>query len=228
MDIVYITRHGGNEELRYSMRSLVNINHDKVFVVGGKPIWYYGNHIRVEDTGAKYSHARANLEAVIKSKHISDDFILMNDDFYILEPIGDLQVYNQGALKDKMETYLSFAPRSRYTALIVKTYNFLLENGYDNPICYDLHVPMIMNKEKLKEVMATRKLWRSIYGNFNDLGGITIPDVKVYNEKGLEKIKHDYLTSSQPFLSSQDSTFRQLKDALLHRLFPNPSKYERY
>jgi hypothetical protein len=227
MDIVYIARHGGNEELRYSIRSLVNINHDKVFVVGGKPIWYYGNHIRVEYTGSKYSHARKNLETIIKSNRISDDFILMNDDFYILEPIGDLQVYNQGLLLDKMNTYLSFAPSSKYTRLIVSTYEFLLEEGYKKPLCYDLHVPMVMNKEKLKEAMATKRLWRSVYGNFNDLGGITIPDVKVYNEKGLENIKHDYLNSSYPFLSSQDSTFRDLKSALLHRLFPNPSQYER-
>jgi hypothetical protein len=227
MDVVYICRTGENEELRYSLRSLVNINHDNVFVVGGKPQWYEGNHIRVEYTGTKYTHARANLEAVIKNQRISNNFILMNDDFYILEPIGDLGVYNQGLLKDKMETYLNFAPRSTYTKMIVDTYDFLLEQGYQKPLCYELHVPMVMNKVLLKKAMATRKLWRSVYGNFNNLGGIKMPDVKVYNEKGLENIKHDYLNSSQPFLSSQDNTFRELKDALLHRLFQEKSQYEK-
>lgn len=227
MDIVYICRPGDNEELRYSLRSLVNINHDNVFVVGGKPHWYKGDYIRVEYTGTKYTHARANLQSVIKNNRISDDFILMNDDFYILEPIGDLQVYNQGLLLDKMNTYLSFAPHSTYTKLIVATYNLLLEQGYQKPLCYDLHVPMVMNKGLLSQAMATRKLWRSVYGNFNALGGITMPDVKVYNERGLEKIKHDYLNSSYPFLSSQDNTFRELKDSLLHRLFPEQSQYEK-
>jgi hypothetical protein len=225
MDIVYINKYGTNEELRYSLRSLDNINHDNVFVVGGKPNWYTGSYIPVPFNGHKYSHARANLHKVVKSDKISEDFILMNDDFYIVKPIGDLKVYHQGLLKDKVDTYLSFAPKSHYTKMLIATYEYLVAQGCKKPLCYDLHVPMVMNKQKLKEALDTNLLWRSIYGNLNKIGGTKMDDVKVYSDKGVERIKYDYLNSKSPFLSSQDNTFPILKE-MLKELYPNQSKYE--
>jgi hypothetical protein len=226
MDVVYICRFHDNNELKYSLRSLVNMNHDDVFIVGGKPTWYTGNYEEVRYTGSKYSHARANLEAIINNPNISDDFILMNDDFIIVKPIGDLQVYNEGLLKDKIDRYNAFAPRSNYTKMLKDTYQYLLSRGIQKPLCYDLHVPMVMNKKLLSEALNTKKLWRSTYGNLNNIGGETIDDVKVYSLIGPEP-RIDYLNSDLPFLSTQDDTFEEVKNNLLHELFPNKSQYEK-
>jgi hypothetical protein len=82
-----------------------------------------------------------------------------------------------------------------------------------------------MNKQKLKEALDTNLLWRSIYGNLNKIGGTKMDDVKVYSDKGVERIKYDYRNSKSPFLSSQDNTFPILKE-MLKELYPNQSKYE--
>jgi hypothetical protein len=227
VDIVYICRHKANEELRYSLRSLVNLDYDSVWVVGGKPSWYVGNYIPVGYTGSKYKHARSNLATIINSDQISSDFILMNDDFYIVKPIKKLEVYNEGLLKDKVDKYLSFAPNSIYTKMLVNTLDYLVEAGIENPISYDLHTPMQMNKEKLAEAMQSKKLWRSTYGNLNNIGGKTIEDVKVYSPTSIETIRFDYLNSDLPFLSTDDKSFNSVKNNLLDKLFPTKSQYEK-
>jgi hypothetical protein len=226
MDVVYICRFHDNEELRYSLRSLVNVNHDNVWLVGGKPLWYTGNYQEVRYTGSKYSHARANLTAIINNPDISDDFILMNDDFYIIKPLGDLGVYNEGLLKDKIEKYNTFGPRSNYTKMLKTTYEYLTNKGILNPLCYDLHVPMIMNKSLLEQALRNQTLWRSTYGNLNNVGGQNIEDVKVYSLIGPEP-RIDYLNNPYPFLSSQDDTFQEIKMNVLDKLFKKKSQYEK-
>ena len=91
MDIVYICRDGDNEELRYSIRSAVkNLPHDNLWVVGGKPDWYSGPYIEVPQDKAYYRNARTNIRTIIKSNKISNTFILMNDDFFIMNKVDSL------------------------------------------------------------------------------------------------------------------------------------------
>ena len=48
MDFVYICKEGVNEELKYSIRSVVeSFPESNIWVVGGKPDWYTGNYIQV-------------------------------------------------------------------------------------------------------------------------------------------------------------------------------------
>ena len=61
MDFVYICKDGVNEELKYSIRSVVESFPEAiVWVVGGKPDWYIGNYIKVEQKESKYKNTRIN------------------------------------------------------------------------------------------------------------------------------------------------------------------------
>ena len=81
MDFVYICRSGDNEELRYSIRSVIrSFPKANIWVVGGKPVWYKGNYIIVEQNQDKYTNALNNIIAICNSKEISVSFIFMNDD----------------------------------------------------------------------------------------------------------------------------------------------------
>jgi len=84
MNFVYICRGGENEELRYSLRSVVNSFPDSaVWVVGGIPKWYSGNKISIEQNAGKWANAVNNLNAITESPDIPEEFVLMNDDFFI-------------------------------------------------------------------------------------------------------------------------------------------------
>jgi hypothetical protein len=81
MDFVYICKPGDNEELRYSIRSVLYSFPDaRIYVVGGKPKWYSGNYIFVDQKHHKYANAINNLQAICDSNDILEEFLLMNDD----------------------------------------------------------------------------------------------------------------------------------------------------
>jgi len=165
MDFVYICKDGVNEELKYSIRSVVeSFPEANIWLVGGKPDWYIGNYIEVEQKESKYKNAVKNLQTICLSQEISESFILMNDDFYIIKKINKIENFHSGFLLDKINLYQKLNGNSQYTRKLSGTYKKLKALGFENPLDYELHVPMIMEKEKLKIVLELldQFLWRSI------------------------------------------------------------------
>jgi hypothetical protein len=227
MDFVYICRTGPNEELRYSIRSVVHsFPKARIWVVGGKPDWYKGHYIEVDQSRNKYTNALNNLLEICNSKDILDTFVLMNDDFFILKKIKEIKNFHGGLLLNKIKRYKKINETSTYIKKLILTDNKMRAKGIENPLDYDLHVPMVMEKDKLKNVITKYSLclWRSAYGNIYDLGGDQIEDVKIYfnkknNSKSIE------LNKEFIFISTEDNSFSLIKDRL-KLLFPNSSKFE--
>jgi hypothetical protein len=226
MDYVYICKHGDNEELKYSIRSVVkNLPTGKIWVVGGKPEWYSGNYILVPDFSGKFANIKTCLETIINTAEISEDFILMNDDFFITKKQDSLPIFHGGPLSDKINRYKELRPGSRYAALLSKTYAELERMGYKEPLDYDIHVPMPMNKTVLRNIFRRITFLRSGYGNVASIGGRQIVDVKVYQNKPDAMPSYDYLNDQLGFLSSEDSSFSEMI-SFLSSEFPDKSKYE--
>ena len=101
-----------------------------------------------------------------------------------------------------------------------------------NPLDYAIHVPFVVNKKKLLDILDLGLSWRIIYGNLYRVGGTEVlskdgesKDVKVYLRNGvIEGAKENSL--SKKFLSSQDDSFEILLP-MLNLKFPNPSIYEK-
>jgi hypothetical protein len=227
MDLVYICRSGENEELRYSIRSAVkNFSHDNIWVVGNKPDWYVGNFVEVPDKKTKFDNIIACTHAITDVGAISDDFVLMNDDFFFLKPLGKMPIYHGGLLRDKIDRYISLDSR-RYSTLLSRTYNNLVRQGIKNPLDYDIHVPMIMNKAKLRSSIKKAYFPRSGYGNIHDVGGELVNDVKTYGPKNpLRFLEGDIINNNHYFLSTEDTSFDKVYQSILKEMFPTPSKYE--
>lgn len=229
MDCVYICRAGDNEELRYSIRSVVkNLPHSKIWLVGYKPDWYVGNFIPVEDVSNKFFNITNALKVVCDSDEISDDFILMNDDFFVLKPMESVPNFIGGTLSEKISEYRSIDPRSRYANFLDNTNMYLIKCGIKNPIDYDLHVPMVMNRTNLKSVITHEAFPRSVYGNFFLSGGQKISDVKAYDEgSALRKKSVNYFSPDLPFISTEDKSFSLIYRKVLVNKFTEPSQFER-
>lgn len=227
MDYVYLCRDGNNEELRYSIRSLeANVPNSKVWVVGGKPDWYIGNHIRVYQHGSKYKNARKNLNAIFRSPQISEHFVLMNDDFYILNPLEEIPYLHSGPIQNKINRYRELNINSSYLRQLENTQKYLNSMGIESPLDYELHVPMPISKPSIRTAVTTVCLWRSFHGNVNRVGGTYMEDVKVYGETRKEKVEFDYADPSINFLSSEDRSFQKLGEEILFDRFSKPSSYE--
>lgn len=228
MDYVYICRAGNNEELRYSIRSLVkNLPDVNVWVVGYKPDWYSGNFMPVIDRGNKFANIHNALTAMCDNDNISNDFVLMNDDFFVIDQIDSIPVMHGGLLKDKIYEYNQLARNSLYVRMLTATYDRLLDLGIANPIDYDIHVPMHMNRQKLKEVARKNVFPRSTYGNLAEVGGDLIKDVKTYSSNSVMSTKsNDHKNPGTPFISTEDKSFKIVYNEVLNGMFEDASPYE--
>lgn len=228
MDYVYVCKDGDNEELRYSIRSIVaNSEVSNIWVVGGKPDWYTGKYIPVNVAGSKTTKVVENLKAITESPDISEEFILMNDDFFILDKVDSILPMHNGSLMDKINLYLDIVPRSSYTRSLHKTHSWLKRRGIDNPIDYELHVPMPMTKTNLAKIIKYPVLHRSAYGNLFNVGGSQMEDVKVYLRGPLVHKSFDYKSKLGTFLSSNDDAFDLLHEDVLKDRFTSPTQFEK-
>lgn len=232
MDIVYTLRnHYDGEELRYSLRSLKNIPHDKVFFVGGCPRWAKNIiHIPTEQKGTKYKNTTNNLITACNDPRISANFILMNDDFFILEqiknPTKELNLY-MGTVQSYIDKLKKRHPTgSAYIKGMEQTKGFLEGLGVSEPLSYELHIPFVLNKKKflkmfeltgVKEIPCFHK--RTVYGNLHLKGGTDTKDVKIFFNSGFVPNKLG------KFLSCDDMGFYTLHNFLLNKL-PKKSVYE--
>lgn len=233
MDIVYLVKNCQvNDELTYSLRSLVNLPHDNVFIVGGCPhnvdkskITY----ISIPPAPIKYTTTTNNLKSVCLDSRLSNEFILMNDDFFILKPIKD--PHNElnlcrGTIKEVLdEMSRRHTVDSQYMIGMKQMYTFLSDLGNPNPLSYELHIPMVIDKSKfmsmfsLPYIDSIRVLHkRTLYGNLFMKDSKRIRDVKVYR---------DFFTplGSDKFLSTEDISWPRVKDYIV-KLFPDKSPFE--
>jgi len=218
MDLVYICRPGENEELRYSLRSLINLPHDRVWIVGDQPKWVRnvqlvkGNHRR-----NPHQNVYHNVLVACREDRIPDQFVLMNDDFFITEPIKEVPVWYRSKLISHIES-IQFR-HDWWRRSLDATHRIL----GDNALSYELHVPFPVDKAKMRETLerwegtqtANPPQWRTLYGNEWKIGGIQQPDCKAYVAGEIHR----------PFHSTYDLSFPHYVDAL-REMFPDPSPYE--
>ena len=221
MDIVYVCREGENEELRYSIRSVVeNLEScSKVWVVGSKPDWYTGNFIPVENISDKFTNIRNCIKIACETDDISDDFVLMNDDFFILRKLNSVSLYHGGLLFNRYQTHTAMMGPNGYAKLLLRTHEVLRKEGVAEPLNYDLHTPMVINKTNMLSVVDQPYSIRSYYGNKFNIDGELLEDVKLYNGRKTSTI------DMSTFMSTEDRSFPVVKD-YLEDLFPEPSIYE--
>lgn len=227
-DIVYPVRRGEwNLELRYSLRSLVNLTHGRVILVGFIPSWVRGIVPLPRDQGGDLKwHATTKhlLHAVDSIPDLTDPFYLFNDDFYVMRKVkGPLPVYNRGDLGALIDEYRSKRHQGTYFQGMAETYALLKSLGYGKPLAFNLHVPLPIYHTPLQRAYLEGKgiqalHLRTLYGNLAGLQGETISDVKVYsNMRDWEDL---------PFLSSNDDLPHGAISRVLSDRFPGVSKYE--
>lgn len=234
MDIVYpIKKTILNEELKYSLRSLINIPHDKVFIVGDLPEFindeevYYIPSSKLE---SRYKTTTNHLKLAVLNDNISEDFIWMNDDFFILKSITEKDLLlNRGLLRDQVNFYhKNHNPLTKFDKLIENAIVELKHLGFVNPISFELHCPIIINKENFKSIEdkinndALHCCKRSVYGNYFIKESRCIEDVKVLSTHIFKEDNQGQL----PFISVSESCFNKIKP-FLEKKFPNKCKYEK-
>lgn len=222
-DVVYVCRPGANEELRYSLRSLSNLPHGRVWIAGHCPSWVSSKVGRIPVTSRVRGHqsAKANLRAACEHPEVSERFVYMNDDFFVMQPHDELPLMHRGTVYDVVT---GRRMSTSYTRALEKTMRLLVEQGIPEPLMYDLHAPMLVDKVGMLEVLtlvgdAPLLHERTLYGNLNQLGG---------ERRHNHKVRHrDTGWQTWPFLSTNDVGFAGLPvGRFIRSRFPDQSPYE--
>ena len=224
MDIVYFTREGENEELKYSLRSLSNLKYDRVVFYGGCPKGIRPDRwIHPDQIGrTKWDRVKNMYRTACLDDNITEEFILMNDDFYIMRPTDIPVAYRCSLEHHIMEMELAFGDRiTQYTKLlrgVLRTLTAMNKTTFS----YDLHIPMVFNRKKLLYLLNNfpdLHGMRSLYGNYWEIGGKQMDDVKARNA-------HELIDDNLTFLSSSDESWGGNIGKLVKGRFPERSKYE--
>lgn len=251
-DIVYRLKSGGfNDQLRYSLRSLSNIPHGRVWIAGYKPAFVRNvEHIENPQRGNKWESSNSNLRAALNEPGVSEDFLLFDDDFYVARPVESMPVYHRGTVDAMVEEYSRHLTNdSRYMQRVIEARDTLMAWGYEKPLCYEVHYPFPVNKTTMAGVLNRLRetrlkfsgpQYRTFYGNIAEVSGTQVEDCKIYQNSqvavfapngtaDLELIGEsaNLLVLSTPFVSTNRASFVADAGRWLRKQFPEPCDYER-
>lgn len=229
-DIVYMVKDAiYNEELRYSLRSVEkNFPHNRVWFVGGKPMYFHPDRqVVINQKGkTKWDRVRMMFKAVADNDDITDNFVLFNDDFFVMKPVATLPPFEYGSLDDlckRIERKNGGRP-TQYTLKLRETESILKRGGYPT-YNFELHVPIILNRRRLRKIIEAypdTKGTRSLYGNtYLTTYSKLMKDVKIFDSKTIPK-------ADSIFLSTEDVSFKKGKvGEYIRQQFPYKSKWEK-
>ena len=229
-NIVYYFQGNNSEELRYSIRSVEkNLEIDKLILVGDRPAWFKETNksIYVKSTNLNLQKCGLGSVSILHLKNLydsgkmPDNFLLFNDDFYIMKKIEKWKDYYRDEKDYNKKAKLNHAYHKKTLRSLQYT---------ENKKKYNLHLPIMIEKQKFLELY---KMWlefrdkdidfRTLYGNLFINSNTKIEDFKisksfVYSEINLEKIKNSL------FISTSDSSFNVCEIGnYLRSIFDKPS-----
>ncbi len=224
-DVVYVYKENikGGMNLKYSLRSLCNIKHNKVFIVGDLPDWVNNTTYIPFDfnkKGNRVVNVFNQIKKACQHGEVSEDFILFNDDYYVLKPIGKLNYYIRGKEPKKNKSY--------YYKSWMRTKDLF---GDDFKSFCPLHTPIIYNKKKFLELFEKfdinkKYAHKSLYGNYHKISDCeVIGDSKVKSVGAFQRAVNN---KDRVFLSTINKVERSPNfEFEMNKLFPNKSFYEK-
>ena len=247
-DLVYILKpNEKNWDLRYSLRSVEKFcNYRHIWFVGYKPSWAQNvNFISTIQNQGKYKNSIINIKAACYNKEITDNFILMNDDFFAIKPIENWDINLNvclGNLSEYVEKYKNEIKKSKWKQGFDHIVNLLKDIKCENSYNYETHLPIIINKQNFlkainlpiivrfmnsEHVLHKRSLYKNLY-----------PDETLPSPRKIEDVKltlnYDLSDKwlSESWLSVYDNMVKNSIYPKLNKFlednFPNRSTYETY
>ncbi|WP_199570525.1 hypothetical protein [Streptomyces murinus] len=225
-DIVVPVRETAvNEQLRYALRTwAANLPHRKVWVVGYRPAWLRNvEHIPTVQPGTKYENTTIAVRAACEHPDVADRFLLMNDDFFVMQRQTEMPVLHRGPVRE-VERYYAARASGKYLTGMRETRDLLVKLGYPDPLSYELHVPLPVEKAGMLEALNVGRHLpvvhkRTLYGTLAGLGGQRIQDVKVLHRG--PQFPHGPFLSTMPDAFANGMVGRHIRTA-----FFQPSHYE--
>lgn len=156
----------------------------------------------------------------IEGAGIEGEFVVMNDDFFILQPWTYRREH-----KSTLDEYIATGGASGgYLRMVEQTKLILEAHGVKGGLFYGLHTPAVYDAGKLVELVrefdGQTYLLKTLYCNLHPMPSVKRPDVKVHKWQDEPPADDMFSTADH---CARALTFR----AWMRERFPDPSPYER-
>lgn len=237
MDIVIPLGSGSgwdNNELRFALRSIeMHIaDRGKIFIIGHRPEWIKNIvHIPAKDQPGLVNKERNIMQKIsLACKHpaISQEFVFMNDDHFLLQPLTfPMPYYYHQSLNSSVVKRTS---GDGYSQSMRNTMEVLQKGGLTT-YNFDIHCPIVYDKTKFLKVMkcvdwsaAYGYVIKSLYCNALRLPGTVDMDLKIRHRCNCFEL--EALTYGRRVFSIDDGAVGGELTTFLFYLFPNKSRFE--
>jgi hypothetical protein len=235
LDIIYPLGNASqwnDNELRYSLRSLelYGVNVGNVYIVGKRMPEFIQNATFIKEQSKCMNYHSRISEAYYLAclSGISDDFIIMNDDFFLTEKTDFTTFKNKVRDYDLRQHTARYGTGYHYGRQIKRTAEYL-----STYLHFDNHYPMKFNRLKFIEIFEQHKekliniesvLIRSLYGNIVNEQTEVLADLKINRKFDKQTILN--LISNRFCFSVGDGGLTQIMKEVLKELYPIKSKYD--
>jgi hypothetical protein len=195
-------------ELKYCLRSIEKYAPQEVTVIGDKPAF---DVKYIPYKGEQFKFKERNIFE--KTLLMKEDFWLFNDDFFLLDPIGEN--HYSGLLSERIQGY---RPSNNCRITVQNTFDLFGEIPN-----YYRHGPMFIERDKLEKLTALdwNKEWgyclKSAYCYLNNIPGIDYPDMKIREPKTKAEILK--LIEGREYFSTGDGVINNAMIEVLEHLY---------
>jgi len=229
MDIIIPYRKNRHSEihLKFALRAIEKYlaGYGAIFILGEKVKWLKDvEYIDCEEHERKQYCIFSKILAAAKDERVSDKFIGWHDDHFLIKPlnVSEIKYWKSGNLDT-----LGITASGTYNRVVVNANKYLKNQGYSN-YNYDIHVPIIFEKEKFIELenedWAQEHLIKSLYCNRWAVKGEDMKDLKFGKPFSREQIRK--AIDGRIFFSVSEFGTNESMNDVLNELFPDKSKYE--
>ena len=232
-DIVYFVKKSPtNEELVYSLRSVEkNWKYRSVWFCGGCPDNLRPDQMLslAQQGTSKWNRVKDMIVQVCKNDHITENFWLFNDDFFVLKPLPeDMPPQYNGELLPYVERIERRQGHADDYTRRLRCASEALEKAGKTTLNYEVHKPMLINRKKALEVLEVfpnTPAFRSLYGNYLGIGGVSKHDMKIKTKK---YSKMHEVENNWDFVSTSDTSFEEGDvGEFLRMKFTEKSRFEK-
>lgn len=222
-------------ELKFALRSLEMHYSDlgNVYLVGEKPSWIKPKSIihliAIDYPGLEYKEANIMRKVYVAcgQSSLSQKFIFLNDDHFLMDAIPPLPFYYEYTLSYTLDKRTA---HDSYYNSIANTL-FELEQRRKPTRNFDIHAPIIYDKDLFREVMS-RYDWsihygyliKSLYCNTLGIKGTQYPDMKIIARLKCHEL--EALTKGRKFFSIGSGVGGSEMGTFLAYLYREKSRYE--
>lgn len=208
-DIVYYFQGENSEELKYSIRSVEeNLSFNRIFLIGDKPKWFKetkrsiyveSKNLNIQAYGLG-SVPILHLRKLLNLNKMPDNFLLFNDDFFIMKNIINWKDYYRNE-----EDYRKKALNNKiYHRKTLNSLKYTKEKK-----AYNLHIPIKIEKEKFSELLRAWNTFddkdidfRTLYGNMFIKSSESLNDCKI------SLVNVEMNLDNFVFISTSDESFK--------------------